>query len=305
MDDKTLNERLNAISGKLDIVLTRHLNNEAKIHDLLSRIASLQTWQQSLGSKGRFLGKKAPRIDPRTLKLVKYLTSTLPAPPDSVDWSSKITNWGMMLNDTLGNCTIAGCGHAVQGWSAANGDEITLADWVILHYYEAWDGYVLNDPSTDQGGVEVDVLNSWRKYGFGLRKNKLGSDGLYAYVDPDPGNKTHIKQSISIFGGVYIGISLPITAQTQTIWDVVGNPDTDPNSAPGSWGGHCVWVLGYDSQYLTFVTWGSIMKMTWAFWAAYCDESHTLISTDWIKSGKAPNGFDLTTLTADLQLVIS
>jgi len=30
------------------------------------------------------------------------------------DWTKGITEWGMMMNDTLGDCTIAGVGHAVQ-----------------------------------------------------------------------------------------------------------------------------------------------------------------------------------------------
>jgi hypothetical protein len=309
MDDTLLNDRFDAISGKLDVALTRQLENEAKMHDLLYRIAAIQRrpWPSPpFPAKGRRLGKRAAKHDPRTLQLGKYLTSDIPAPPASVNNSYGITSWGMMLNDQLGDCTIAGCGHAVQAWTAANGNELTLPDSVILSYYETWDGYVLGDPSTDQGGVEVNVLNNWRKYGFGYRKGHVGSDILYAYADPSPGNVTHIKQAISLFGGVYIGIELPITAQSQTIWDVVGNPQTDPNSAPGSWGGHCVWVLGYDANYLTCVTWGGLLKMTWAFWAAYCDESHALLSHDFVKLiGKSPSGFDLDTLKQDLQLVIA
>lgn len=313
MDDKTLNNRFNAVSGKLDIVLTRQLENEAKIHDLLYRIAAIQRRPWPLpfppfpaSAKGRYLGKKAPRIDPRTLQLARYLTSALPAPPTSVDNSHGITRWGMMLNDQLGDCTIAGCGHAVQAWTAATSTELTLPDSVILSYYETWDGYVLGDPSTDQGGVEIEVLNNWRKYGFGYRKNRAGADLLYAYADPDPNNVTHVKQSVNLFGGLYIGLALPISAQDQTIWDVVGNPNTDPNSQPGSWGGHCVWVLGYDSNYLTCVTWGGLLKMTWAFWEAYCDESHTLLSHDWVKTaGRAPCGFNLAQLKIDLKQVIA
>ena len=69
------------------------------------------------------LGKKATRRDPHTLRLGKYLTPALPAPPASIDWSRSVTEWGMMLNDTLGCCTIAACGHAVQtmtGWALEN-----------------------------------------------------------------------------------------------------------------------------------------------------------------------------------------
>ncbi len=296
--EQILNDRLTAISGKLDIVLNRQAENEAKIHDVLIRLAGLPN-PPSL--KGRFLGKKQARKDPRTLQLAKYLEEGIVAPPASRSWTSGITKWGMMLNDTLGDCTIAACGHAVQGVSAANGLEITLPDWIILHYYEAWDGYVLGNPSTDQGGFELDVLNDWRKYGFGYRKSGLGTSGLLGYVDPSVGNETHIKQSINLFGGVYIGLAMPITAQTQIVWDVVAG--NNRNTQPGSWGGHAVWCLGYTSTHITCVSWGQLIDMTWAFWLKYCDEAHTLLLTDWLKNTTAPSGFNLAQLKSDLAAV--
>ncbi len=87
------------------------------------------------------LGRKAIKTDSRTLKLGKYLTPSLPTPPASADWTKGITSWGVMLNDTLGDCTIAGCGHAVQVWTANTGHEVTLPNATIEKYYEKWDGY--------------------------------------------------------------------------------------------------------------------------------------------------------------------
>jgi hypothetical protein len=41
--------------------------------------------------------------------------------------------------------------------------------------------------------------------------------------------------------------------------------------------------------------------MTWAFWNVYVDEAYALVSPDWIGAkGKAPNGFALAALEADL-----
>jgi hypothetical protein len=51
------------------------------------------------------LGKKPARHDKRTLKLSDYLDPNLTA-PDTSDWASKMTNIGMMLNDTLGDCVL-------------------------------------------------------------------------------------------------------------------------------------------------------------------------------------------------------
>lgn len=190
-----------------------------------------------------------------------------------------------MLNTTLGDCTIAGCGHAVQCWSG-----VTVPDSTILSYYEKWDGYNPSDPDTDQGGVEIDVLNNWRTSDFAGHK-------ILGYASVSPKNPTHIEQAIYLLGGTYIGVELPVTAQSQTIWDV--SPTGGDDAQPGSWGGHCVWVLGYDHNYLTCVTWGKLLKMTWAFWDTYCSEAYAILSGDW----KPPVGFDLAQLQADLQIV--
>jgi hypothetical protein len=234
------------------------------------------------------LGKRAPRFDERTLQLSKYLGAALAPAPPSADWTSGVTAWGMMLNDQLGDCTIAACGHAVQVWTAATGPMDTTSDEVVLQYYESWDGYNPTDPSTDQGGVELDVLNHWRASGF---NDQL----LTAYADPAPGNVEHIKQSIALFGGVYIGLAMPTSAQTQDIWDDVGD-------TAGSWGGHAVFVCAYDDNYLTCITWGQLKKMTWRFWAAYCDEAHTLLSATWLD--RAPADFNLSQLVEDLTQVV-
>jgi hypothetical protein len=179
------------------------------------------------------LGRKAIKTDTRTLALGDYLTPVLPPPPAAVDWTKSITSWGMMLNNQLGDCTIAGCGHAIQIWTANTGNETTLPDSTIESYYESWDGYVANDPSTDSGGIEMDVLKNWQKSG-------LAGHALVAFVDPMPSKLVEIRQSIALFGGVYIGLALPITAQTQDVWDVA--PHGGDNAGKGSWGGHCVFV---------------------------------------------------------------
>jgi hypothetical protein len=239
------------------------------------------------------LGRKAIKTDSRTLKLAKYLTPALPPAPPAQDWTKGIQSWGMMHNDTLGDCTIAAVSHAVQVFSACASTEITVPDSQVLHYYEKWDGYKPGDPSTDQGGVELDVLNNWQKSEFDKHK-------LIAFADPARTNLEEIRQAITLFGGVYIGLSLPITAQTQTVWDVVPG---SPNAKPGSWGGHAVFVAAYDPNGFTCITWGQLKTMTVAFWNEYVDEAHTLLSQDWLTAKGSPQGFNLAELKSDLGLI--
>jgi hypothetical protein len=242
----------------------------------------------------RKLGRKAIKTDTRTLVFGDYLTPALPPPPPAVDWTEGIASWGMMLNDTLGDCTIAGCGHAVQVWTANTGSEATVPDPTIESYYEQWDGYVPGNPNTDNGGIELDVLNDWQKNGF-------AGHPLLAFADPKPANLVEIRQSIALFGGVYIGLALPLTAQTQDVWDVV--PNGGAKARKGSWGGHCVFVPKYDSTGFTCITWGQQKTMTLAFWKKYCDEAHTLLGQNWLTVKGSPAGFDQAQLQADLKAI--
>jgi hypothetical protein len=239
------------------------------------------------------LGKKPARHDVRTLQMANYLE--LPAFPPSRDWTGKATpGWGMMLNDQLGDCTCAAIGHIIQAWSSNAGPkEITLPDSAILKAYEAVGGYKPGQPNTDQGAVELDVLKYWRKTGVGGYK-------IDAFVALEPKNHQHIEAAVDLFGGAYIGVSLPISAQKQKVWSVPPGGPTG-SGAPGSWGGHAVVIEAYDPQGLTCITWGQRKRMTWSFWDAYCDEAYATLSELWAGKKPAPSGFNLAQLKADLK----
>jgi len=244
------------------------------------------------------LGKQAAKLDPRTLKLGRYFLDSLPPAPPKVTWSKGAPGWGMMVNNQRGCCTIAGAFHQAQVWQLnTTGRLFSVQDGDVLHYYSKWDGFDPNNPdATDQGGVELDVLNKWRTEG-------LLSTKLVAYADPDEKNLNHVKQAINLFGGVYIGLELPITAQTQMTWDVPTFKTSA--SANNSWGGHCVCVPDYDDEEKVFtcITWGVLKQMTYKFFLQYCDEAHALLSPDWLKEGKTTAGFDLNTLLDNLKQV--
>ena len=253
------------------------------------------------------LGKRAAINDPRTLKLGKYLLSTLPPAPPSVDYTMGIKDFSMMLNDSLGDCVIAAIGHAQQIFSAAARSVAdTPPDSTILAGYQQWCGYSPSDPSTDQGCYEISVLNAWRKSSF-------YSYSLSMYADPNPRNLGEIKQAIHLFGGVFIGIQLPLSIQGSSVWDVRSGPD----AIPGSWGGHAVWVPKYvtnpdGSVTFTCISWGGLIDITEAFWlysdpanGPYIDEVHALISPEFInrRSGKTPVGLNLMQMEADMRQV--
>lgn len=238
------------------------------------------------------LGKKPAKFNPHALRMAKYVETSY-TPPAFADNTFGITNWGMMMNDQLGCCTIASVGHAIQVFTHG---KITPADSVIESYYEKWCGYVPGNPATDQGGIELDVLNDWKL-------QKFDGHVLRGFVQPQPQNLDHVKHSIAEFGGVYIGFQVPQSAMDQfqkgQVWDVV------PNDG-GIVGGHAVFCPAYHENdptlsrrtTITAISWGQKQKMTVEFWDKYCDESHTLLAAAW-----NPRGIDVRTLYHDLATV--
>ena len=72
-------------------------------------------------------------------------------------------------------------------------------------------------------------------------------------------------------------------------------------SQPGSWGGHCVPLSGYDANKIWCVTWGALQPMTWQFLSTYCDEAYVLLSQEWMEaSGVSPSNLAWGQLMADL-----
>lgn len=243
------------------------------------------------------LGKQPPRHDPRTLQLASYMRlEALPALPAKENWGGKVTAWGMMKNDTIGDCTCAAAGHLIEEWTSNVGQEVVPSDDTIIAAYSAITGYDPQTGNNDNGAVELDVLNYWRKTGIANRK-------IDAYVALEPGNHDHIRAAVYIFGGCYIGLQLPNSAKRQRVWSVPPE-GTQGDGAPGSWGGHAVPVVAYDSLGLIVVTWGMLKRMTWNFWDAYCDEAYAILSEDFVNENKiAASGIDLQDLQADLNQI--
>ncbi len=229
------------------------------------------------------------------LRLAAYLKADVPPAPKAVDWTRGLTSWGMMGNESHGDCVFAAGAHAIQTWTlnaglpAQPGIERTLSDAAVLSYYSRWAGYVPGDPATENGFVIADFLNLWKADGY-------GGVLLDGFVDPDPANQEHVKQGIALFGGVDVGLQLPLAWQNMQTWDVVGGRE----GAPGSWGGHATWVPAYNAVGPVCVTWGALKQITWAAWARYCDEAHAIVSPVWMnKNGRAACGFSYGALRTD------
>lgn len=247
------------------------------------------------------LGKLAKQNHSDTLRLAEYLTSSLPAPAPSKDWASKVTNWGMMANDSWGDCAWAGVGHGILLHTTYAGNPVALGDATIVGAYAAATGFNPNagppgNNPTDQGTVLTQALDYWKNTGVGGHK-------ILGWAEVNPKNDDEVKTAIDLWGYLYLGAQLPLNAQTQAKWDVAPNAASDPNAEPGSWGGHCIICPYYDGpDERKFVTWGALKDLTREWFKTYVDEVYVVITEDWIdvKTQESPSGLNITQLTADL-----
>jgi len=239
---------------------------------------------------GRKLGKLPPKFDARTLRLAHYIEKRkLPKVPKTHNLSRKtlkaFPDLGMMNNDRLGCCTIAGLAHAEQTWSTYGGNPRRPTDEQIVEAYNRING------GEDSGAFMIDALKMARTVG-------VGGNPIYGFVSVHPYDHDQVRTALFLFGGLYVGAGLPYSAQDQKVWDI----GDGPSFAPGSWGGHTFNAVDFDAKGLTIVTWGALQRMTWAFWDRYVDECYAVLEQDYVgDDNRSPQGFSLSKLAADLK----
>lgn len=239
------------------------------------------------------LGKQSPKVDPRVPHLSKHMMVVQAA--RAVDWTKPVKSWPMLANDLHGDCTAAAAYHLIQSWLANNGFDFEPTGEQALALYAATSGY----PKVDEGAVEMDVLRYWSLTGV---PTSFGTDTI-TFASLNPHDLNELRLSVQYFGGVYLGVALPLTAQTQDEWQVVsGAPDE--LTAPNSWGGHAICAVAYDEETFTVVTWGKLVKVTNAFMQKYCDEAYAVVSQDWLaNSGISPPGLNWAGLQRELEAI--
>ena len=216
------------------------------------------------------LGKAPARKDKRNLKFATLLRLTAPALPSSYDFD--ISHPGiptpMFGNDTYGDCVIAGRAHQTLRFEdIEQGSVLMITDKEVLKEYFKETG------GSDTGLVVLNSLKEWRQNGWKVGKHAYQ---IQAFAEVDFTNHQEVRQAVFADVGVGLGVQLPNSAkaqiQTGQPWDLT----TGPDSAPGSWGGHYVYVPGYTTSGPVCVTWGRKQQITWAWLDKYCDEAYAI-----------------------------
>jgi hypothetical protein len=219
------------------------------------------------------LGRPRPSVldDPRTMhrfRLARFIDRpSLPPLQDRIARPPAFTPQ-LFGNDHLGDCTCAAvANYTLLAAAKASRPVPQISDQDVIARYSKVAGYVPGNPATDQGAVELDVLNDWRH-------DPLAGVTLVAFAAIDTADTELLRYAIQLFGAAYVGLALPTSAQGQ----VGGLWDTAAGMQPGSWGGHAViltdadWTLG--THELACATWGAEQRMTEAFWRACGDEAY-------------------------------
>lgn len=218
----------------------------------------------------------------------------LPKTPSHIDRASKVSEWPMYLNDSLGDCTCAAVGHAIQAFTAYASTEVTIPQASVLSMYEAVGGYVPGNPDTDQGCNEQDILTYWSK--TGVNGHKISA---FAELE-DCTNVSKLRQALYLFGTVYLGINCPESAQEQFSrhepWTYVRGSEIE--------GGHAIVLQAAKGSDMEIVTWGALQGMQPSFAEHYIEEAWVIITPDWIaENGNDVDGFSLASLMADFKAV--
>jgi hypothetical protein len=243
------------------------------------------------------LGSHQPKM-----KLRDYIAHDAPPPPPAVARPHQNFTWGMLLNDKIGDCVCAMMLHSIEDFhldAGTRAPKFTDAD--AQAYYEAIGGYNPGDPSTDQGCDEHRAMEMWES-----GRLPRTSDGtvhqIAGTVAIDPTSTDEVKRAINEFDDVQCSVALPKTSQGQKQWQVTGDPHSDPDARPGSWGGHGVPAREYDADHVSVLTWAKPLLATWQFWTAYFQQSFVVVTKEMLsRTGQSPLGIRWDDLLSDLE----
>lgn len=242
-------------------------------------------------------GKLPPKAHPKTLMFEKYLKDPdIPPPPIKTYWGYKVQpgQWGMLGNDTIGNCTVASIAHILMSATAHTGKMVAPTMDDVLKVYSAVSGY---DPKTglnDNGAYITDVLNYWQTVGIAGHK-------IAGWAKIPEKNLLRVHQAIWLFSALDCGFVMPLSAMLQFNSGMAWHHDDNNTDVDGA---HCVPLFNYGQLGLTGVTWAQLQQLTNQWFLEQCDEAYAVIMNEWVNdAGDAPNHLKMDELIADLKQI--
>jgi len=231
----------------------------------------------------KLMGKK-PALFPAEIKdLTWYAAGNLPTPPASV--AVPQLTWDMDGNDTYGDCGVAGIKHGFQAAAADSGQhDRNVTDKQVVDYYLKYTG----------GQDEGVVLSDFLAY---VKKNSFYGKNVRAYAPVKVHDIPTLQFAIDAYDFAYTGIAV-----TQAMMNAFDNGQPWDMSHVGGQveGGHCIPLVGYDSNWLYAVTWGAIQKIAYSAWTHISDEAWAVLTGEIQAMNSDGHGIAYNALVADI-----
>ena len=241
------------------------------------------------------LGKAEARPGAVSFKFSDFASvSQMPPPPSTFGHEALVPSWGMLGNDTAGDCVFAGAGHEIMLWNAEAGKRVDISTDTALKNYSRITGYdpsqtdpTTGDNPTDQGTDVAQWLSARRKVGFlddHGQPHKVG-----AYIALEPGNTDQLRYAAYYFDGVGIGVQFPqqwmdMFSQGGRTWPALRRPNYV--------GGHYITAVAFRDHRPVIVTWGKTVELTLGGYTQNCDEAYAYLTPEKLANGVDLEGFN-------------
>lgn len=238
----------------------------------------------SLSASALKFGRLPGRVPAGLRELGFYTAGPLPKAP-SVMPVPAIDDWQMLGNDRYGDCGVAGLQHLFMA-DAANIDRTDVfpdESQAVSYYLEYTQGR--------DGGV---VLSDYLAY---VRQHEYYGHTVFAYAPVNIHDVPTLQFAIWAYDAAYCGVA--VTKQMQEDFEN-GDPWTLESLEAPVLGGHCIPIVGYDSNYLTAITWGQPQQISYAAWHYMAEEAWAVITGEFGGSNGDGHGVNLAALQADL-----
>lgn len=231
-----------------------------------------------------------PAPEPPRLEFKEYfLPLQLPPIPATFGHYGLIDaeSWGMLANDRVGDCTVAGAMHCSMLWNKMTGTHVVFTD------LDARDDYFAITGGGDTGVDIVQQASYWKKTGFRDNHNRRHKIGAYLQIDAT--RLDHIDAAVYLFGAVGFGVAVGDREEQEFLHH---QPWTSPGPVDGY---HYVPMVGKDPDWRKVVTWGGLQDVGEGWLDAQLKEVVAMVSAEALVGGKSMEGFDMEALLADLE----
>ena len=196
-----------------------------------------------------------------------------------------VADWGILGNQTYGNCGVCGLEHGFEADAADTGEAGAFPDeQQCVDYYLTYTG------GQDSGVVLSQFLAH-------VRQNGYYGHTVAAYAPVAVHDVPTLQFCVDAYDFAYCGIS--VTQAMEDAFDA-GQPWTSATLEGPVLGGHCVPAVAYDDQYLTVITWGRPQQVAWPAWHGMAEEAWAVLTGELESAGTDGHGLNLAALQADL-----